>query len=32
MLDRVTRGIPKPTYDPNFTSKTKYPMSNYMYN
>ncbi|KAJ1386643.1 gag-polypeptide of LTR copia-type [Sesbania bispinosa] len=26
----VTRGIPKPTYDPNLTSKTRYPMSNYI--
>ncbi|KAM7472007.1 hypothetical protein LguiA_010190 [Lonicera macranthoides] len=28
--DRANRGVPKPTYDPDFTSKAKYPMSNYV--
>jgi len=29
---RHTRGIPKPTYEPELSSKIKYPMSHYVYN
>ena len=29
---RQTRGIPKPTYDPELSSKVKYPMSHYVSN
>ena len=29
---RHTRGIPKPTYEPEFSSKVKYPMSHYVSN
>ncbi|KAM7531655.1 hypothetical protein LguiB_035065 [Lonicera macranthoides] len=28
--NRANRGVPKPMYDPDFTSKAKYPMSNYV--
>ncbi|KAM7499356.1 hypothetical protein LguiA_023770 [Lonicera macranthoides] len=28
--NRTNRGVPKPKYDPDFTSKAKYPMSNYV--
>ncbi|WKA07496.1 hypothetical protein VitviT2T_025316 [Vitis vinifera] len=29
---RHNRGIPKPTYEPELSTKVKYPMSNYVYN
>ena len=29
---RQTRGIPKPTYEPELSSKVKYPMSHYVSN
>ena len=29
---RQTRGIPKPTYEPELSSKVKYPMSHYVFN
>ena len=32
LLPRQTRGIPKPTYEPELSSKVKYPMSHYMSN
>ncbi|RVW78957.1 hypothetical protein CK203_052386 [Vitis vinifera] len=29
---RHNRGIPKPTYEPELSTKVKYPMSNYVFN
>ncbi|KAH9657753.1 retrovirus-related pol polyprotein from transposon RE1 [Citrus sinensis] len=29
---RQNRGIPKPTYEPDFSSRVKYPMSHFVYN
>ncbi|OMO54865.1 Integrase, catalytic core [Corchorus capsularis] len=32
LLERLTRGIPKPTYEPEISSRVKYPMSHYVSN